>query len=170
MFQELVYAHSMSTARVWISHGDALVRISAEIWSDIVDDVKNVEITLEGDDVGAGNQGESASTLYASTAQTAQDTHLETSLPRDTGELDNGLTSSCDSFAIPVRAASEQYLELGDLASLSKVGDIKYLIETRSHVPAALQKLELLGERLKVVRREKTELKHLRLEGGERIT
>ncbi|KAG9080129.1 hypothetical protein FRC06_007049, partial [Ceratobasidium sp. 370] len=132
-----------------VDYGDALVQISEEIWPDIVGDVKSVEITLESDDraisnlpnIGPGNEDASARGGYL-------DTHPEVSLPRDTDELVNSLTTSRDSFSISVRTISEQRLELGNLVASSKVGDIKSLIETRYHVPAALQKLKHHGERL----------------------
>ncbi|KAG8736158.1 hypothetical protein FRC10_009642 [Ceratobasidium sp. 414] len=141
----------MSTTLV--NYGDALVQISEEIWPDVVGDVKSVEITLENDDraasdfadVGTGNQNEDA-------AAAVQDTHAEASSPRATDESVNPLTPSRDSFSISLRTVSEQRLELEDVSPSSKIRDIKSLIETRYHIPAALLKLELLGERLKDVK------------------
>ncbi|KAG8716391.1 hypothetical protein FRC08_009524 [Ceratobasidium sp. 394] len=137
------------------NYGDALVQVSEEIWPDIVGDVKTVEITLESDDHAAsdanmetGNQDESAATLATGLAQTTRDTHHQASCSRDTELPVNHLTTPRDSFSILVRTISQQYLELDNLASSSKVRDIKSLIEARYHVPAAFQRLELLGERL----------------------
>ncbi|KAG9081376.1 hypothetical protein FS749_007708 [Ceratobasidium sp. UAMH 11750] len=136
-------------------YGDALVQVSEEIWPDIVGDVKTVEITLESDDHAAsdanmetGHQDETVASLVTGLARATRETHPQASSPRNTEVPVNHLTMSCGSFSIFVRTISQQCLVLDNLASSSKVRDIKTLIEAKYHVPAAFQRLGLLGERL----------------------
>ncbi|KAG8736600.1 hypothetical protein FRC10_009135 [Ceratobasidium sp. 414] len=135
--------------------GDGLILIGEEIWPEIVDHVKNVEVTLEDqatdasplDLTGVG----AAATLqkpFSQVAPGSPDTRTQAS-PRQAS--DNPVTTpseSPDSFSVTICTTSHKVLKFDDLRGSTRIEDIKSLIEAQYGVPAALQRLDLSGRGL----------------------
>ncbi|KAG9123096.1 hypothetical protein FRC07_000232 [Ceratobasidium sp. 392] len=126
-------------------YGDTLVQIGEEMWPDVIDLIKNVNVTYEapnnvGHDMAAGPiiQGNRSQKLMRSDAQTA---HLDDRL---------SITSPdpSDLISIAVHTTSQRTLKFNNLRLSTIVKDVKSLIETELGVPAALQSLDLLGKPL----------------------
>ncbi|KAG9122325.1 hypothetical protein FRC07_001360 [Ceratobasidium sp. 392] len=147
-------------------------QISESVWPDIISEVKSVEITLDGDDIapptttGAGN---------GSTSQTAKDRvevapadntiraiAVNEQAPWFSSRphpLSSRLTPqqsfsnlSKDSMihtrktcSVTLRTPSLKLVKFKGLHSSTTIRDVKFLIETRYGVPAALQKLCLFN-------------------------
>ncbi|KAG8749553.1 hypothetical protein FRC12_013365 [Ceratobasidium sp. 428] len=137
-------------------YGGALVQISEEMWPDIVDYVKTVEVNLESDDDGGGGGASrpiNIDTGHVAWAPQGSSTVVGTIAPtqedENTAHAMDVSDHSSDTFSVTVRTASYVHLELGDLRLSSKIGQIKSLIAEKYGVPAALQVLQLFGGRLK---------------------
>ncbi|KAG8718803.1 hypothetical protein FRC09_012088 [Ceratobasidium sp. 395] len=141
------------------NYGGALVQISEEIWPDIVDQVKVVEVVLEGDDEPADSAGVGASRVAwaprdGSTsasilpAYQAQDVLTEDTLRPDGSSPVDRLDGSSSGFPITICTTSQKILKLDGFCSSSRVEQIMSLLEAEYGVPAILQRLELRGKRL----------------------
>ncbi|KAG9121642.1 hypothetical protein FRC07_002331 [Ceratobasidium sp. 392] len=109
----------------------ALVQISESVWPDIISEVKFVEITLDGDDVAP------PTITGAGTGSTAQ-------IARDRAEI-TPADSTIRAIAVTLRTPSLKLVKFKGLHSSTTVRDVKFLIETRYGIPAALQKLCLFN-------------------------
>ncbi|KAG9075779.1 hypothetical protein FRC06_009891, partial [Ceratobasidium sp. 370] len=147
---------SADTQDIFIStalsdYGGALVQISEEIWPDVVSRVKTVEITLEGDgdtisdaaNVRAGNVVWTARSENTTIMTAASGPNVQASVASDDLPIDPH-----DSLSITVRTPSQTLLELNDLRPSLNIKDVKHLIEATYGMPAALQRLDLLGKPL----------------------
>ncbi|KAG8796268.1 hypothetical protein FRC12_001373 [Ceratobasidium sp. 428] len=141
------------------NYGGALVQISEEIWPDIVDQVKVVEIVMEAEDKPVGSAGASDSRVVwtprdGSTEASilpkyqAQDVPTETILRQDGGSSVDRSNSSSSGFSVTIRTTSQKRLKLDGLYPSSQIERIMSLLEAEYGVPAILQRLELCGKRL----------------------
>ncbi|KAG8702538.1 hypothetical protein FRC09_004680 [Ceratobasidium sp. 395] len=142
------------------NYGGALVQISEEIWPDIVDQVKVVEVVLEGDDEQVDPAGvvtsrvvwtprdESTITSQAPASQT-RDAVDEATLRQGGNSSVNGPSGCAGGFPITICTTSQKLLKLDGFCPSSRIEQIMSLLEAEYVVPAILQRLELYGKRLK---------------------
>ncbi|KAG9120274.1 hypothetical protein FRC07_004304 [Ceratobasidium sp. 392] len=115
-------------------YDDTLVQISEDIWPDFVDQVKDVEVTLEGSENEVIAGVESLDTRRAqrqTTRNLAADGFATTS------------TRSSDPITLTIHTTSQRVLTYSELLPSTMIRDIKSLIETDYGVPAALLTLDL---------------------------
>ncbi|KAG8796267.1 hypothetical protein FRC12_001372 [Ceratobasidium sp. 428] len=137
------------------NYGGALVQISEEIWPDVVDQVKMVEVSLDVDD---NEYSESTNMSTGRVSWIPQGRHSEMTAANVNQEQDmlsqyvsaaaDRSTVSSGVFSVIIRAPSQKLLTINDLRLSTRVGHIKSLIETEYNIPVNLQRFDLLGERL----------------------
>ncbi|KAG8679746.1 hypothetical protein FRC08_016770 [Ceratobasidium sp. 394] len=121
--------------------GDGLLLISEEIWPELVNHVKAIEVTLEDQPAEASP----TPPLSASMARTAT--------PRDTAtstavapESPTAIPAEpVRSVSITVQTVARKCFKFTDLPISKTISEIKSLVEAQSGVPAALQWLDISG-------------------------
>ncbi|KAG8695887.1 hypothetical protein FRC08_007501 [Ceratobasidium sp. 394] len=124
--------------------GDGLLLISEEIWPEVVDNVKAIEVTLEVQD------SEARRALAAGLVDAEMAAPCGTEDPT-AQESNTSSTTSAEpdrSVSITVQTATRKPFGLVDIPVSKTIGDIRLLIETKSGIPAALQWLDISGQRL----------------------
>ncbi|KAG8723977.1 hypothetical protein FRC09_000874 [Ceratobasidium sp. 395] len=127
-------------------YGDALVQIGENIWPDLIERVKSVEVRLEEPDHVdlKGGMGSKDDTANSDT----QDTQEQVEPAQTSDDIAFATTDSSDPISIKVLSASLTPLIFNDCNISTTTGDLASYIETKYGIPAALQTIEYRGKPL----------------------
>ncbi|QRV96100.1 ubiquitin family protein [Ceratobasidium sp. AG-Ba] len=136
----------VTLSTLFSDYGDIEAQVSEEIWSDVVGDVKTIEITLEGLNSLEGlvprSIGVQALTFQPGTVGVVASNTLTPNVLRNLAGSSVGHTGP---ISISLRTTYRGLIPLGDLPESTKVKDLKRNLEDVYGTPVALQQLVLCG-------------------------
>ncbi|KAG8794033.1 hypothetical protein FRC12_000745 [Ceratobasidium sp. 428] len=148
-----VNAQNIRISTTLAEYGDTLIRISEETWPDLVDSVKNAKIILdrpaETSDLSSNFcVGETKCLGPSSSRKLIASTITATNQAAQEAAPDLARKGPSDRFSIVMKTRSCSHFELDNTHRLSSIRSLKAQIEYESGTPAALQRLDLLGNTL----------------------
>ncbi|KAG8767530.1 hypothetical protein FRC12_006199 [Ceratobasidium sp. 428] len=127
-------------------YGHALVQIGENIWPDLVERVKDVEITLEQPDhIDYDDSMERRDAIASPDTEHTQ----KQAAPVQTSDVTATTTTDSSSrIAIDVLSTSQRIFKFNRCSPSATPGELKSYIEAKHGVPAALQTIKCLGKSL----------------------
>ncbi|KAG8762343.1 hypothetical protein FRC12_009093 [Ceratobasidium sp. 428] len=130
--------HDVFISTILPDYGDLSVQISKDIWSDVVEHIKNADIKLSED-----------LSFDAVTSVTPNEETIATASQTNSPQAHQASPESLDPISITIYTAALKVLKFDDISPSITIEELKERIETTYKVPFALQDLILRGTRLK---------------------